>query len=95
VGEIRARAGRLTASPKWRRLSWGAADVVIVLDSIDISAWRGLLALSDVVVGNDSGVLHLAQAEGAPTIAIIGSDSPDRVVGEVSELLESRGSARP
>jgi ADP-heptose:LPS heptosyltransferase len=78
-----------------RRLSWGAADVVIVLDNIDISAWRGLLALSDVVVGNDSGVLHLAQAEGAPTIAISGLDmSPDQVVGEVSELLESRSSAR-
>jgi ADP-heptose:LPS heptosyltransferase len=71
-----------------RRLSWGAADVVIVRDSIDISAWRGLLALSDVVVGNDSGVLHLAQAVGAPTIAVSDLDTtPDQVVGEVSELL--------
>jgi ADP-heptose:LPS heptosyltransferase len=79
-----------------RRLSWGAADVVIVLDGIDISAWRGLLAFSDVVVGNDSGVLHLAQAEGAPTIAITGPDmTPDQVVREVSGLLASPSGARP
>jgi ADP-heptose:LPS heptosyltransferase len=78
-----------------RRLSWGAADVVIVRDSIDISAWRGLLALSDVVVGNDDGVLHLARSEGTPTITISGLDmTPDQVVGKVSELLASRSSAR-
>jgi ADP-heptose:LPS heptosyltransferase len=45
-----------------------AADTVAVLDSLDLPALCGVLALSDV--GNDSGVRHLAAAVGTPTVGI-------------------------
>lgn len=36
-----------------------------------------LLAYAQVVLSNDSGVMHLAAATGAPTVGIFGSTSPD------------------
>jgi ADP-heptose:LPS heptosyltransferase len=45
-------------------------------DSIEKTA--ALLQRSDLVVSNDTGVMHLAAAMGAPTVGIFGPDSPTR-----------------
>lgn len=51
-------------------LSAPEADAVAVQCGLDYSALCGVLARCDVLVGNDSGVRHLAQAVGAPTVGI-------------------------
>lgn len=42
----------------------------------DLRALGGVCALAHVVVGNDSGVVHLAAAAGTPTVAPYGSTAP-------------------
>jgi len=86
----------------WRQadqqLSWGAADVVVVLAGIDAPTMCGLLALGGVVVGGDSQVREQAHGVDTPTVGAA-KRSPDEVMDEVSELLgQSRhdgGGARP
>ena len=56
----RARAG----------LSRADADAVAILCGLEYSALCGVLARCDVLVGNDSGVRHLAKAIGTPTVGI-------------------------
>jgi heptosyltransferase-2 len=48
-----------------------------------------LLAISDVAIANDSGLLHLAAAVGAPVIALFGPTDPDRTgpVGDTVTML--------
>jgi heptosyltransferase-2 len=53
-------------SPRVRNLC-GSTSLVDVVD---------LLAAADVAVSNDSGLLHVAAAAGAPVVAIYGSSSP-------------------
>jgi ADP-heptose:LPS heptosyltransferase len=53
-----------------RRLPTGSDDAVVVLDGVDLASLCGVLACSDVLVGNDSGVRHLAQAVGTATVGI-------------------------
>lgn len=60
--EVAARA----ASPRVRNLC-GQTSLADVVD---------LLAAADVAVSNDSGLLHVAAAAGAPVVAIYGSSSP-------------------
>jgi heptosyltransferase-2 len=60
--EVATRA----ASPRVRNLC-GATSLA---DAVD------LLATADAAVSNDSGLLHLAAAAGAPVVAIYGSSSP-------------------
>ena len=54
------------ANPRVRNLC-GATSLADVVD---------LLAAADVAVGNDSGLLHVAAAAGAPVVALYGSSSP-------------------
>ena len=60
--EVAARA----AQPRVRNLC-GATSLADVVD---------LLAAAEVAVSNDSGLLHVAAAAGAPVVAIYGSSSP-------------------
>jgi len=60
--EVVARA----ANARVRNLC-GATSLADVVD---------LLAAADVAVSNDSGLLHVAAAAGAPVVAIYGSSSP-------------------
>ncbi|MCG5433626.1 glycosyltransferase family 9 protein [Mycobacterium sp. MYCO198283] len=48
----------------------GARHRVTVLDGLDLAALVGVLDAGDVLLGNDSGVRHLAQAVGTPTVGI-------------------------
>ena len=54
------------ANPRVRNLC-GATSLADVVD---------LLAAADVAVSNDSGLLHVAAAAGAPVVALYGSSSP-------------------
>ena len=48
----------------------GRAVRTLVLDDVDLPTLIGVLASSDIVVGNDSGIRHLAQAVGTATVGI-------------------------
>ena len=61
--EVAARA----RSPRVRNL----CGLTSLADAVD------LLAAADVAVSNDSGLLHVAAAAGAPVVAIYGSSSPE------------------
>lgn len=61
VQSIVDRAGRLSRRPERLR---GLAQ------ALDLSALVGVLARSAVVVANDSGPRHIAQAVGTPTVSI-------------------------
>jgi ADP-heptose:LPS heptosyltransferase len=62
MGEIAERA-RAT-------LSCADGKAVAMLSELDLSALCGVLARCDVLVGNDSGVRHLATAVGTSTVGI-------------------------
>ncbi len=51
-------------------LSPAEADAVAVLCGLDYPGLCGVLARCDLLVGNDSGVRHLAKAIGTPTVGI-------------------------
>jgi heptosyltransferase III len=53
-------------------------DPPIVLKSVDILTVAGVLALTQLFVGQDSGVTHLAGLIGAPTVALFGPTDPNR-----------------
>jgi ADP-heptose:LPS heptosyltransferase len=48
----------------------GTEGRLLLLDAMDMPTLVGVLARSDVLVGNDSGIRHLAQAVGTATVGI-------------------------
>jgi ADP-heptose:LPS heptosyltransferase len=48
----------------------------VLARNLTLTQAAALLARSDVYIGNDSGITHLAAALGAPTIAIFGPSDP-------------------
>jgi len=46
--------------------------------ALDASALVALLAMSDLLVANDTGPVHLADALGTPTVALYGPNTPHR-----------------
>ncbi len=42
-----------------------------------MAGWLGLLRVSDLVVCNDSGGMHVAAALGTPVVAVFGTTDPD------------------
>lgn len=80
-GEEAARRGRAEPAGAWgpdrghdlRRVppvATGPGRVRSLAGALDIRGLVGLLAAADVMVGNDSGPRHLAQAVGTPTVGI-------------------------
>jgi heptosyltransferase-2 len=54
----------------------GSANVRNLCGATSLADAVDLLAAADVAVSNDSGLLHVAAAAGAPVVAIYGSSSP-------------------
>ena len=70
------------------RAARGGIDLGGATDLVDLTA---VLSLCDVVVGNDTGPLHLAGAVGTPTVTIWGPSDPveARPTGSAGALVRS------
>jgi len=60
------------------RLLQLCVDPPTILKGVDILTVAGVLALTQLFVGQDSGVTHLAGLIGAPTVALFGPTAPNR-----------------
>ena len=70
---------------------------VMLLDNLELEILAGIFRKSDLVVGNDSGVSHLAAACGAPTLTIFGPTDPVvwRPIGSCSKIVSSKAGCAP
>ena len=53
-------------------------DLPVVGSETDVAGLAGVLARLSVLVGNDSGPMHVAAAVGTPAVALFGPTDPDR-----------------
>jgi heptosyltransferase-1 len=68
-----------------------AAPPALVFPRCGLEQISGLIAASRLVVGGDTGLLHLAAAFGVPTVSLFASTSPDLVgpLGPADRVLRA------
>ncbi len=64
-------------SPLFRMLSSHSADVLDLAGILSLPEAAALLRLASLFVGNDSGLMHLSAAAGAPTLGLFGPTPAD------------------
>ncbi len=76
-GFLRTSAGRTgSLLPPVRGDLPGGAGIIDMIGRTTLPQVAGILAGARVFIGNDSGLMHLAAALGAPTVGIFGSSDP-------------------
>jgi ADP-heptose:LPS heptosyltransferase len=64
-----------------------------VLRDLSLSLLVGVLAQTDLYIGNDSGVTHLAAIVGVRTVAVFGPTDPSRWAPSGSHVTILRGAS--
>lgn len=79
-----------------RRFS-GQQERVILLDNADLTAVAAVLSLSELYIGNDSGISHLAAAVQTPSLVLFGPSDPRiwRPAGDHVRVLSPCASPGP
>ncbi|MEK9707243.1 MAG: glycosyltransferase family 9 protein [Alphaproteobacteria bacterium] len=55
-----------------------AARVIDLIGAVDLLTAAACLARCEIYIGNDSGLMHMAAAMGAPTLGLFGPSLPER-----------------
>lgn len=71
-------------------------NIVILSGGLALDESCAVLSKADVVISGDSGPVHIASAFGVPTVAILGSTSPDKIkpYGENGYFIEPKTDCR-
>ena len=76
VAVFGAAAERAIAAPLLEALP--PERVIDLVGSIDLPTAAACLARCEIYIGNDSGLMHMAAAMGAPTLGLFGPSLPER-----------------
>ncbi|MFW6135026.1 MAG: lipopolysaccharide heptosyltransferase II [Elusimicrobiota bacterium] len=80
------------------REKWEGENIVNLTGKTNISELVSIISLLDVLVSNDSGVIHIAAALNIPVIAIFGPTVPEMgfsPYGEMHSVIETDIQCRP
>ncbi len=70
--------------------------IVNAINKLDIGVTAALIRGTRLMIGNDSGLMHIAGAVGTPTVSLFSTEKPIRCApwGTYNEIVEVAGSAK-
>jgi len=71
----------------WVRTAFGNRSALDLIGATDLPSLAALLRQCAIVVGHDSGPLHLARLVGTPTVALLGPTPPSMFFGEIRRTI--------